>query len=55
MHLRRGGDDMKTLDFFQFREKEACREGGMGEGREAERGLLPNCVELEVTVITRKL
>lgn len=55
MLLRRGGDDMKALDFFQFREKEACREGGMREGREVERGLLRNRVELEVIVITGEL
>lgn len=46
---------MKALDFFQFREKESCREGGMREGREAERGLLRNYVELEVIVLTGQL
>lgn len=46
---------MKALDYFQLRKKEACGEGGMGEGRETERGLLCDCVELEVIVITAEL
>lgn len=39
----------------QFREKEACGEGRMQEGREAERGLLCDCVELQVIVTTCEL
>lgn len=44
-----GGGDIKTLDYLQFQERDDCREGGMQEGREAERGL-SNGTELEVTV-----
>jgi len=42
---------VEALDFFQFRRKEACGEGRMWEGGEAERGLPHNSIELEVNVI----
>lgn len=55
MRLRRGGGDVKPLDYLQFQERDACREGGMQEGREAERGLLSNGIELEVAVLPGEL
>lgn len=42
------------MDYLQLQERDACREGGMQEEREAERGL-SNGIELEDTVFTGEL